>query len=303
MAGIFQRVKTFFVGETPIDVYGGNKGGYRYIMFYNRSERRMLAQYVTPPKIVSRNISGVLTGAGVSATVRYGQEETLGKPFAVINKDAAQKIAFEDLQSKYNQDREGELPLEPAQKYEVEQNDKLVAGPYVVPIAPKNIENPTFEAHFDGLDQRVETALGWLLEFAVKTLWADEQVFRSSIFLHDAVKKELKMRAAYNMAGYKDFGIAIGDGKGAVGEAFAQKKTYIWDLNIVRHEEKGVDSSAVWEDMKSILAVPILDAEGIPLGALSVDTDKGYAEARFNNKALNTYMMLLQRSIGSLLQA
>ncbi len=111
------------------------------------------------------------------------------------------------------------------------------------------------------------------------------------------------MRAGYNMTGYVDFQIGIGDGKGTVGAACADKKPKIFDATVIRHEDRGVDSRLVWEDMKSILAVPILDSNEIPLGALSVDTDKRYFDAHFDDLHTQNMLMTLARGIGRLLEA
>ena len=118
----------------------------------------------------------------------------------------------------------------------------FIAGQYVIPVSPKNIEKPIFDSHFEDLNKEIESALGMFLEFIIDTYWGRKKNYRASIFLHDALNKELSMRASYNMSGYKDYGLRLKDSAGNVGMAFMRKSIIMADFNIIKHEEKGVDS-------------------------------------------------------------
>jgi hypothetical protein len=303
MAGIFQKLKTLFVGKDPVEVYGGNKGGYAYVIFYDPKNKQILHQFITPPKQQSRNIDGGVQALGqtITGNVNYQSEEIYSDTFAVTNENAYLKIAPNELVTKYNEDQKQHLP-QPQTTYNLPADKSFVAGTYMAPVTTNDIGCTTFIAHFPPENQRIEFLLDLVPEFIIKTFYPDDKIFRSSIFLHDAVKKELKMRASYNMSGDVDYMIALPDTAGAVGIAYNNKKNHYWDGSKLTHEDRGVNSSQVWEDMKSILAVPILDNNNIALGAISIDTNKSPTEAHFTNPALNNSLMILGRSIGRLLE-
>lgn len=302
MTGLFQKVKSFFIESAPVDVYGGNKGGYSYLIFCDPKSKEILQQYIAPPKQQSKNIGvGAGTGPGLSGNVNYQSEETFGETFLITNKNASLQVDPENLRTKFNETQGTKLP-QPDATYRLAGDTTFLAGAYMVPVSPKDVENPNFEAHFPCPDPRVDDLLVMFPEFVVNAFWPDDRIFRSSIFLHDAVKKELKMHAAYNMTGAVDYMLALPDHAGTIGVACEEKTPIIWDGAVIKHEDRAVDSSKVWDKMKSILAVPILDENNIPLGALSIDTNKGYADAHFADANLNNALMILSRSIGRLLE-
>lgn len=303
MTGVFRKIKSFFVETSPVDVYGGNKGGYSYIIFCDAKSKEIICQYVSAPKQQSKNIVGAVGGAysGLFGNVSIRSEEIFGETFAVTNDNARLHLDPETLLTKFNEAEGRKLPR-PDVTYPLAKDKTFVTGSYMAPVSPANVENPNFEAHFPSPDRRFDDLLEMFPEFVVKTFWHDEETFRSSIFLHDAVKKELKMHTSCDMTGYIDYNLGLPDGTGIVGFAYERRKTMIWDGGVFPHEEYGVDSSKVWNDMKSILAVPILDRDNIPLGALSIDTNKRYTDARFDDDNINKALMILSRSIGRLLE-
>jgi hypothetical protein len=303
MTGVFRKIKSLLIETAPVDVYGGNKGGYSYIIFCDAKSKEILYQYITPPKQQSKNIGvgAADTGSGLSGNVNYQSEETFGETFAITNKSASLQVDPENLRTKFNETQETKLP-QPDVTYPLAGDKTFLAGPYMVPVSPKDVENPNFEAHFPSPDPRVDDLLVMFPEFVVKAFWPDDRIFRSSIFLHDAVKKELKTHASYNMTGAVDYMLGLPDQAGIIGVAYEKKRPIIWDGTLIMHEDRGVDSSKVWKEMKSILAVPILDGNNIPLGVCSIDTDKGFVDAHFNDANLNNALMILFRSIGRLLE-
>jgi hypothetical protein len=38
---ILRQIKDFLVGSPDIDVYGGNKGGYGYLVFYDKKSKEV----------------------------------------------------------------------------------------------------------------------------------------------------------------------------------------------------------------------------------------------------------------------
>jgi hypothetical protein len=303
MAGIFQKVKTFLIGTNPIEAYGGNKGGYSYIIFYDPSSRQILHQFITPPKQQSKNIGVDIAaaGQGLTGSVNYQSEESFGETFAVSNESANLKLPAEDLITKYNENQRQKL-TKPETTYAQTGDKNILVGGYLVPVTSNNVECPNLVAHFPIEDQRIDYLLGIYPEFIIKTFYPQEEVFRSAIFLHDGIKKELKMRAAYNMTGDVDYMFTLPDTAGAVGAAYSNRTINIWDSSIISHEDRGVNHTTVWADMNSILAIPILDKNNIPLGAISIDTNKSYVEARFKNATLNNSLVILARSLSRFLE-
>jgi hypothetical protein len=120
--------------------------------------------------------------------------------------------------------------------------------------------------------------------------------------LHNAVKKELKMHVGYNMSGYIDDMIAFPEDSATVGKAFSCKRPVLADFAVTTHEERGVDPSLIWPDLRSILAVPILDNNNISLGTLCIDSDQKYTDAGFDDMRINNLLILLSRGIGRLLE-
>lgn len=304
LTGLFKRIQAFLIGTNPIEVYGGNKGGYSYIIFYDPKNREVLHQYVTPPKQQSRNIGVGVTAANaaVSGNVNYQSEETFGDTFAVTNQDANLKFDTTTLLTKFNETQQTNPLSQPNTTYNLQGDEKFLAGAYVVPVSSKDVECPNFESHFPRPDPRVDDQLAMFPEFILQAFRPDDKNFRSSIFLHDAITRELKIHASFNMNAAIDLTLALPDTAGTVGLACQQRKPIIWDGAVISHQERGIDPSKIWPEMQSILAVPILDSNNIPLGAISIDSNKRYVDAGFDDRNLNKSLMILSRSIGKLLE-
>ncbi len=133
-----------------------------------------------------------------------------------------------------------------------------------------------------------------MLEFMVKTLWGADQAshFRSNVMLYNSKSKKLNIKYRYNMMGFKDRNIKLDSGQGCAGKAFKDEKTFWVDLTTCTHEKYLVDSSRIWDGMKSIMSVPIYVDDEI-MGVLNIDSNlelsKVFMEdAKISEKILNS---------------
>lgn len=169
---VFQIIKNLLIGSNQVDVYGGKKGGYSYLVFWDKLNREVISHYVSPPKKEARNIRSKvelpLVGAG--GDINYQSEISYTDPFVIVNKSNKSGLTESDLTAKINEDRQSknEQAIKPINIYQLEADKSFIAGPYVVPVSPKNIENPTFESHFGELNEHVKEALTMFLEFKSK---------------------------------------------------------------------------------------------------------------------------------------
>jgi hypothetical protein len=316
MVGILRKLTDFLVGkgQNKIEIYGGNKGGFGILLAYDNTKNEVIGQYVSPPEKITKSVdvTGGVPIHGLPGTttigVKYESEIEFGKSFAIQNANKTSPVGLDEITPQVNEYNKKVGQPEIAITGPIKRlgaDEAFVAGQYVVPVVPKDLEKPVFEAHFEELEKRVEESLNMFLEFTVASFWGrGNQEYRASIFLHDAITKELKMYVGYNMTGYDDYKLILNDSAGNVGKAFMERKNIIADFNVITHEARGVDAKAkkIWEDMKSILAVPITDSDEVPLGALSIDTSNDYITAKFNAPNINYSLRTMCRGIGRLLE-
>ncbi len=132
---------------------------------------------------------------------------------------------------------------------------------------------------------------------------AHDAVFRSAIFLPNMDKKELKMHVSYNMERYPDDMIAFPMGVSLVSHVYETQRRQIADMTASKPNSFGdMSPYRIWEDLKSILGVPITDSNETCLGILTIDTDQPYTVAKFDEKALNNMLFLVSKGIGRLLE-
>jgi hypothetical protein len=304
---LFRRFKQFLIGNTDVDVYQGNKGGYSYLIFYDKTNKEVISHYVSPPAKESKSVqTKANTGlfGGIAGEVNYQSEITYKDPFVVMNKNKKSQLTESDLTSKLNDLRtqEGQSKITPIKSYELEQEKSYIAGPYMVPVSPDNIENPSFQSHFDELSEYIKDSLGIFLEFILQNFWENKEIYRASVYLYDANSKELKMRIGNNMTPYSDYMIGFKSSTWPIWTSFKEKRDKIFDFAIkTRDEYVDVESlPKVWADMQSLIAVPILDGDNTALGVLTVDSNNDYVEAKF--KDVKPLLMMLTRGMGRLLE-
>jgi len=182
-----------FLGQNEIDIYGGNKGGYAYLVFWDKKNSELLSYYVTPPTRKSRSVKvDASAGIGLGGGVNYQSEVEYGEPFVVLNSD--NKLGINDvdpLTKGLNQVRESrhETKIEPTEIHSMRAEQSFIAGSYLVPVSPTEADNPLFKSHFDNrlqLPAPLKDGLTLFLEFIIKNFWKDQQKYRASIFLYDA---------------------------------------------------------------------------------------------------------------------
>jgi hypothetical protein len=302
---LLKKVHDFLLGGNEFDVFGGSKGGYSYLIIKDKARGEIIAQYVSPPSSTTRKVGVNAQAYGVDIGVDYESGVDYSQTFAIENKSKTSMTSLNDTIPPINQyiRNTKNADMKTIQVQELDASQAIIAGRYTLPVAPDNIENASFQAHFGDLNKNVESGLSMVLEFILKTYWQGRSNYRASIFLHDAINKRLNMKVAYNMTGHIDYMLSLNDGAGNVGHAYTNKSIMVGDFDVLRHEERGVDSSRVWKDLKSILAVPIIDNDEIPLGALAIDSSDNYVAARFKDESINQSLQTLCRGIGRLLEA
>lgn len=245
--GLFTKIKEFFVGESAIEEYGGEVGGFRYLILYDKTRDEILGHYITPPKKSSRSVGGRLDALGTTLGVDYKSEFSYEQTFAVMNKDATLKISRSELESKINEQKaQNEPELRALSVYEIPKDGKFFAGSYITSAGANIVREPKFEAHFEELSQQMKFGLAFWLEFITELMYVTpviqeykrrrrknqykEPVFRSAIFLHDAVKEELKIHVSYNMSKYTDDMISFPLGVGFVSYVYNRREPIILTL-------------------------------------------------------------------------
>src|SRR2546428_266524 len=162
LPGILGWIKTVLVGANRIDVYGGTKGGYDYLIFYDQLKGEVISQFVSPPKKESKNVGGgvMLPGVGgIGGTINYQSEKTFGDAFAIMNTGSTIQATAQDLQSAAKQAGLNPPEIAPGRAYKLEKNQDYVAGTYKIRAGFNDLAGPIFESHFGKLDQDLEAAL------------------------------------------------------------------------------------------------------------------------------------------------
>ena len=303
MPSIFKKIREYFIGQSEVEVYGGQKGGYSYLIIYDKTKKEIIGQHVNPPKKIYKNLNTGFKGYGLDIGINYQATVDQTDPFTIINKNKTSPISIEEVTNRMNEFRTSinEPEIKIKEVYEMNSKSSYIAGNYVVPVSPHNLESPFLQSHFEVIEKGLENSLTMFLEFVINSFWGAQKNFRSCIFLHNGLNSDLKMHVAYNMSGSRDYKINLKDGTGVVGRCMLEMKPIIADFNILKHQDLGVDPERIWEDLKSILAIPILDTENIPLGVLSVDSDQTYTDSKFNNKDINNGLQILTRGIGQII--
>jgi len=305
MPGIFRKLFDFLIGKSKIDAYGGEKGGFSYLILYDTTTNEVLGNYVTAPQKMTKKYGGSGSGYGVNIGANYQSDVEKGQTFVIENKSKTSTITTDQVTPKINEYyRSMNKPeIKPTETHQLAADKSFIAGQYQVPVAPNNIEDPTLGSHFGKLSQGSENGLNMIPEFVVSSFWGDSKNYRSCIFLHNAIDKELNMYATYHMTGHVDYMMSLKDGTGTSGLAYKNKRPSMADFGSgFTHEDRGIKSSDVWNEMQSMLAVPILDSDEVALGVLSVDSSDGLATSKFNNKDLNVCLQILCRSLGRILE-
>jgi hypothetical protein len=300
---VFRKIREFFSDNSNIEIHGGSKGGFSYLLFYDRTQQEVIGHYVTPPVKTSRNLQGKVNVPLIDTQfeVNYQSEVSLGAPFVVMNSNRRSSLTEQNLISKVN---EGNLEssIKPPEVYNLESTKSYVAGQYVVPVSTNNIEAISFQSHFKELNMNMKNSLDIFLDFILKNFWHDQQIYRASIFLYDAQNKELSMMIERNVSPYSDYNLSFKKSNWRVWECYEQKTQIISDFEIRPREDFSDRElmSKIWKDMQSLIAIPILDSSNTAFGVVCVDTDKDYITAKFKEK--QHLLMMLTNGIGKLLE-
>lgn len=314
--GIFTYAKELLVGEKRIQTYSTTAGGYRVLVLCDNEDGQIIGQYVTPPKKITRELGGKLDAlaGSLGALANYKSELDFGETFAVINRNAKFKTTEAELTAKLNEARDDdEQPIQTKQALELGENEKFFAGPYVGKAGGYLSNDSDLDTHFSWLTPELKGGLAMWLQFLTEGFFGSPvrrnkkskaAIFRSCIFLHDAVKKELRIHVSYNMERYPDETLSLPDHLGAVSHAFRTKEPVMTDSRATKPDTYGdMSGYRIWHEQRSILAFPILDSNDTCFGVLSIDTNQAYTTAMFDTQGLNDMLYLVTKGIGRILEA
>jgi len=315
--GLFTKINEILFGAEVIKEYGGEVGGFRYMILYDIIRGEVISHFITPPKKYSRRVGGKVDALGYSVGAEYQSEYDYAETIAVVNKDAKLNLKPQELLSRVNENRlsRGEPEIKTTEIIELGRDEKFYAGRYIGKTNASSINRPEFDAHFDNLTPAVKSGLTLWLHFVTEIMYdvpvkqsknkkVRNAVFRSAIFLPDMVKGQLKMHVSHNMEKHPDNMIAFPMDVGLVSYVYKNKKRTYTDVSASKPDTYGdLSSFHIWENLKSILAVPITDSNNVCLGILTIDTDQPYNVARFDEQGLNDMLTLVTTGIGRLLEA
>ena len=167
--------------------------------------------------------------------------------------------------------------------FEIELIAVIITSVLNIILVSREFKQPTVD--FDGM-----------LELWVNSLWHDNQLhhYRSNIMILDgkwyekSKSKQLRIKYRYHMAGYVDRDFCIKQNQGCAGRAFTSKKPHWVDLTVPdAHGTYGIDAGEVWDNMKSVLSVPII-LKGKALGTLNIDSDLEINKSGLNQEKIYT---------------
>ena len=221
MPGIFKKIFDFFVGKSRIDAYGGEKGGFSYLILYDNAANEVLGNYVTAPQKTTKKYGGSGSGYGVNIGANYQSDVEKGQTFVIENKSKTSTITSDQITPKINEyyRRMNKPEVKPMETHQLDADKSFIAGQYELPVAPTNLEDPTLIAHFGNLGKGVEAGLSMMPEFVINSFWGGSNNYRSCIYLHNAIDKELKIRATFHMTQHVDYNLSLKDGTGVSGVA------------------------------------------------------------------------------------
>jgi hypothetical protein len=181
----------------------------------------------------------------------------------------------------------------------VQDNNRVVLGSSALQIS----KNTLSIIHSPEIRPDKKETIDMLLKFIIKSLFGEEQKYRSNIMLLDMTDNTLKVKAHCNMDGDPDRGFKIGSNAGGAGRALQRDAIEIVDLTRYDHAYYHIDSTKVWKDMRSLFSIPIHDSQHNIIGILNIDTNKNVNDTRFYDSYFQSYVGIATDIFGRLLMA
>ncbi|MCH7560341.1 MAG: hypothetical protein IIC67_03055 [Thaumarchaeota archaeon] len=312
--GIWQKL-SFWDKEDKGYKFETSKKGENYFSVLKVNDEVVMS-IISPPTSfntdTSVGIEGKASAAEVSASggvnVSRDKAVTYGKPIVLFNKNNSAGLEMKDMLAEVKTQIEKEDPTH--EKFGIDldklnENDadiveekSVTIGSTIVDMQEKEVVlRPNFK-----IPLKLKDTLELCLEYMIKSMKFSDGYFRANIMLFNPISKKLKIVANYQMIGYKDENLEIGFDQGGAGYAFTKNKVEVVDLYMKKHSDYNIDSDTIWEQMKSIVSVPITDEDKNSIGVLNIDTDMLYQTAGFHTTDFQNGLRMQSQIIAKILE-
>lgn len=143
-----------------------------------------------------------------------------------------------------------------------------------------------------------------MLELMVKSLWGTSDGpahFRSNVMTYYSKANKLRIRNSYNMMGARDRDIVLEPNQGCAGNCYSRAQPFWVDITEADiHREYSIDPQEVWENMKSVMSVPIFEDSKV-IGVLNIDSDLDLATSKLDEEKVYSIASAYSDLMGGLL--
>ena len=327
---IFKHIRDLVTNDqpdSPIEIRGGEKGGFGFFTIIDKKQNSPIAICINPLKRDYKGLGGNIgidyTGLALNSGLGYSGYKEYRGPIVITNP----RYPNIDNILKKNSDLKDILGYEitAVNIYLPKQNEKQYIGNYIVDITNNEIK-PNIIHIKDNQKRIIKTLLALLYDNFLRS--DSNTIYRLNVMFYNDITKKLKIYVHYLMENYVDADYELDYDKGCAGTAFKyaleegsrrpvyvdlieqgtkyaiylNEPVHLLDENRraeLGHEKYGVKGSTVWQDMRSIVSVPIFDSEGIPLGTLNVDCNKRLNESILKEKGFNNALITVSNIIGN----
>jgi hypothetical protein len=324
---MLNHLKDLSWGDTAIEVKGGTKGGFDWIVLIDKKTNAPLLYAVNTVVKKQRKVevgaSGGISGPIpiIKGSVNYETYEERGTEPIIVSKPGlgwdSEQLSDLVQDKAVNSAFRDQMGAVPSRIYETDRANNPIFGNYRLD-ADKN----TLESHISAITNDQRQAIESLLTLLDKNFFA-EGGYRFNVMFYNSTTRKLKMMAYLHMLGYEGPSYEIEYDKGCAGTAFTSGyKTQVMvdlveqgrdygrsigepvqtyddqKLADLGHKKYGVDPNTIWDEMRSVASVPILDKDSVTLGVLNIDCNKRLSESRLGTDQVKYNLRLICDAIG-----
>jgi hypothetical protein len=302
-------------GNKDLDIA---KSGDNYFSVLKQKDEIILAVIQPPSSYDGKtSVGGKLAvyNANGEIDVARSKEVDYGTPIILFNPNNKANLKIVDAMSEAKRvipNAQKEVPdykidvknLKEENVVEVNDNNRVILGSTALDFKLQDKEVSII--HSPRLSSNDQDFLRLFLQFMTESIMGAEikkHTYRANIMLLDPKENRFKVAAYYNMDRYADRNISLTQSQGIAGEAIRMNRIRTVDLtNASDNLNYGIDPRNVWEEMKSIFAIPIWDSNDVKVGVMNMDSDQLLHESKFRDHDFEGVMRLASRSIGIFLE-
>ncbi len=247
--------------------------------------------------------------------VSRSKEVDYGTPIILFNPNNKANLKMVDAMSKAKKiipEAQKENPdhkidvknLKEENVIEVSDNNRVILGSTALDFNLTDKEVSVI--HSPRLSSNDQDFLKLFLQFMTESIIGTDikkNTYRANIMLLDPKENRFKIAAHYNMDKYVDRTISLTPNQGIVGKAIRKNRIETVDLTKpTENLEYGIDPRDVWEQMKTIFAIPVWDSNSVKVGVMSIDTSEVIHNTQFRNNNFEDIMRLASRAVGTFLE-